>query len=57
VAAIREAARGVPGLHLVGNYLQGRSIGESVEIAFGAAEEISQSLGARADKADAVGRA
>ena len=57
VAAIREAAHGVPGLHLVGNYLQGRSIGESVEIAFGAAEEISRVLGARTVKANAVSHA
>jgi len=57
VAAIREAAAGVTGLHLVGNYLQGRAVGDSVEIAYGAAEEIFRSLGARADKADAVGRA
>jgi len=56
VAAIREALRGLTGLHLVGNYFGGRSVGDSVDIAFGAAEAISAGLSARAAKAEVVGQ-
>jgi protoporphyrinogen/coproporphyrinogen III oxidase len=57
VAAIREELRGLPGLHLVGNYFHGRSLGDSVEIAFGAAEDVCRDLGAGAVKASQSSRA
>jgi len=40
VAAIRDALRSLPGLQLAGNYLEGRSIGDSIEIGCRAAEEV-----------------
>jgi len=40
VAEIREQVRAVPGLYLAGNYLEGRSISDCVELAFNVAEEI-----------------
>ena len=40
VAGIRELLTTLPTLHLAGNYLEGRSIGECVELAFAVAEEL-----------------
>ena len=40
VAAIRTAPSGFSNLHLAGNYLNGRSIGDCAEIGFRAAESI-----------------
>lgn len=56
VAAIRQAAQSVPGLRLIGNYFDGRSVGDSVEIAFGAAEEISRDLTGELASAAEAGR-
>ena len=44
VAAINELLRNFPALHLAGNYLKGRSIGECVELAFKVAEEVHSRL-------------
>ncbi len=44
VIAIGEILRGIPGLHLAGNYLKGRSIGECVELAFRVADEVHSQL-------------
>ena len=41
VARIRAAAAAAPGLHLVGNYLSGRSIGECVDAALRAVDQIA----------------
>ena len=38
--AIRELVNGLPGLHLAGNYLEGRSLGECVEMGSRTAEEV-----------------
>ena len=38
VSEIREFLRGLPGLHLAGNYFAGRSVGDCVEIGFESAE-------------------
>lgn len=54
VAAIRDALRGLPGLQLAGNYFEGRSLGDSVEIGYRAAEEVSRDLSIGAAKADEV---
>ena len=43
-AAIRELVSGLPGLHLAGNYLEGRSLGECVEIGSRTAEEVTRQL-------------
>jgi protoporphyrinogen/coproporphyrinogen III oxidase len=56
VAAIRDELRGIDGLHLIGNYLEGRSVGDSVHIAFAAAEEVSCRVGALTATAAEVGR-
>jgi protoporphyrinogen/coproporphyrinogen III oxidase len=40
VAAIRTALGAFPNLHLVGNYLEGRSIGDCAEMGFRAAESL-----------------
>jgi len=39
VAEIRDLLRALPGLHLSGNYLKGRSIGDCVDLAFQTAED------------------
>jgi protoporphyrinogen/coproporphyrinogen III oxidase len=39
-AAIREALTGLPGLYLAGNYLEGRSLGDCVEIGSRTAQEV-----------------
>jgi len=44
VAEIRKDARALPGLHLAGNYLEGRSIGDCVEFAFAVAEDVCRDL-------------
>ena len=41
VTRIRAAASATPGLHLVGNYLNGRSIGECVDVSFRVAGKIA----------------
>jgi len=48
VATIRQDLRALPGLRLAGNYLEGRSVGDCVEIAFGVAEDIVGDRKARA---------
>lgn len=53
VAEIREAERAFRGLHLVGNYFAGRSLGDCVENAFAAAEHV---LGEGKAPALALGR-
>jgi len=40
VAEIEAILRAFPNLHLAGNFLKGRSIGDCVEIAFGVAEDV-----------------
>jgi protoporphyrinogen/coproporphyrinogen III oxidase len=45
VAAIYDVLPTLPGLHLAGNYLKGRSIGECVELAFEVAEKVHSQLG------------
>jgi protoporphyrinogen/coproporphyrinogen III oxidase len=47
IAKIREAKRAFPGLHLVGNYFAGRSIGDCIENAFVPAEDVSRELQSR----------
>ena len=44
VAAIRDALRALPNLHLASNYLQGRSIGDCVDLAFEVAENVHSRL-------------
>jgi len=44
VAAINEGLRAFPNLHLAGNYLKGRSIGDCVEMAFQVAENVHSLL-------------
>ena len=44
VAQIRDAEGALPGLHLLGNYFLGRSIGDCIEIAFAAAEDAFREL-------------
>jgi oxygen-dependent protoporphyrinogen oxidase len=44
--AIRELVSGLPGLYLAGNYLEGRSLGECVEIGSRTAEEVARRLSA-----------
>jgi protoporphyrinogen/coproporphyrinogen III oxidase len=39
-AGIREAVTGLPGLYLAGNYLEGRSLGDCVEIGSRTAQEV-----------------
>jgi protoporphyrinogen oxidase len=39
-----------PGLHLAGNYLSGRSIGECVDAAFRVADEIAARSGAQREQ-------
>ena len=48
VARIRAAAAAAPGLHLVGNYLSGRSIGECVDAALRAVDQIATGCAAGA---------
>jgi len=48
VAEIHRDLHALPGLHLAGNYLEGRSIGDCVDFAFGVAEDINGDRGARA---------
>jgi oxygen-dependent protoporphyrinogen oxidase len=48
IAEIREAERALPGLHLVGNYFAGRSIGDCIEAGFRAAEDASRGINAPA---------
>jgi oxygen-dependent protoporphyrinogen oxidase len=43
-AAIREAATALPGLYLAGNYLEGRSLGDCVEIGSRTAQEALHQL-------------
>jgi protoporphyrinogen/coproporphyrinogen III oxidase len=43
-AAIRDLVSGLPGLYLAGNYLEGRSLGECVEIGTRTAEEVMRQL-------------
>jgi oxygen-dependent protoporphyrinogen oxidase len=43
-AAIREAVTGLPGLYLAGNYLEGRSLGDCVEIGSRTAREVLHQL-------------
>jgi oxygen-dependent protoporphyrinogen oxidase len=57
IAAVREALRAFPGLHLAGNYFEGRSLGDSVEIAFRTAEDVSRDLSMGAAQAGEVSRA
>lgn len=45
VAAIYDVLPTLPNLHLAGNYLKGRSIGECVELAFYVAENVHGQLG------------
>lgn len=45
VAAIYDVLPTLPNLHLAGNYLKGRSIGECVELAFHVAENVHVQLG------------
>lgn len=45
VAAIYDVLPTLPNLHLAGNYLKGRSIGECVELAFHVAENVHGQLG------------
>jgi protoporphyrinogen/coproporphyrinogen III oxidase len=45
VAAIYDVLPRAPNLHLAGNYLKGRSIGECVELAFHVAENVHSQLG------------
>lgn len=45
VAAIYDSLSTLPNLHLAGNYLKGRSIGECVELAFHIAESVHSQLG------------
>jgi len=45
VAAIYDSMSTLPNLHLAGNYLKGRSIGECVELAFQVAENVHSQLG------------
>ena len=45
VAAIYAVLPTLPNLHLAGNYLKGRSIGECVELAFRVAENVHAQLG------------
>ena len=56
VAAIREEVLRIPGLHLIGNYLEGRSIGDSVEVAYGAADAVSHGLTVEAASAAQASR-
>jgi oxygen-dependent protoporphyrinogen oxidase len=46
IERIRAAVGATPGLHLAGNYLSGRSIGECVDAAFHVADEIAARSGA-----------
>jgi oxygen-dependent protoporphyrinogen oxidase len=41
VREIRRDLSALPGLRLAGNYLEGRSIGDCVDLAFGVAEDIA----------------
>lgn len=50
VARIRAGAGATPGLHLAGNYLSGRSIGECVDAAFRVADEIAARSGAQREQ-------
>jgi oxygen-dependent protoporphyrinogen oxidase len=45
VAAIRDMLPTLPNLHLAGNYLKGRSIGDCVEVAFDVAERVHSQIG------------
>jgi len=56
VAAIRDAAREFAGLEIAGNYLDGRSVGESVDVALSAAEAISRELSGHPAQTAEVGR-
>jgi protoporphyrinogen/coproporphyrinogen III oxidase len=40
VAQIADALRDLPNLHIAGNYLTGRSIGDCVQIAFRVADDL-----------------
>jgi len=44
VAAIRDALRALPNLHLASNYLKGRSIGDCVDLALEVAQEVHSRL-------------
>jgi protoporphyrinogen/coproporphyrinogen III oxidase len=44
IAEIREDLRDLSSLHLAGNYLEGRSIGDCVEFAFHVAEDVCRDL-------------
>jgi protoporphyrinogen/coproporphyrinogen III oxidase len=46
-AAIREAVTGLPGLYLAGNYLEGRSLGDCVEIGSRTAQEVLSQFSTR----------
>lgn len=48
IVKIREAERTLPGLHLVGNYFAGRSLGDCIENGFSAAEDVSREINAPA---------
>jgi oxygen-dependent protoporphyrinogen oxidase len=45
-AGIREAVTGLPGLYLAGNYLEGRSLGDCVEIGSRTAQEVMHQFSA-----------
>ena len=45
IAAVRKTMAAFPGVFLAGNYLEGRSLGDCVEIAFRTAEEVKQHMG------------
>lgn len=54
VAEIRAEAERIPGLHLVGNYLEGLATGACVDLAFRAADRIAGAVPARLQARDAV---
>jgi len=56
IVELRKMVRGLPGLHIAGNYFDGRSVGHSAEIAASTAEDVVRFLNMGAAKADEVGR-
>jgi len=45
VAEIHDMLQDQPNLHVIGNYLKGRSIGDCVELAESAAQDVRSQLG------------
>jgi len=45
VAEIQNVLRAMPNLRIVGNFLRGRSIGDCVEVAFAAAQDVHSRIG------------